>query len=887
MTDRNKFNSDIEQLAIASSGAGNWTKERLSRKRKAVGKFRNGMGEQRAVTPLHAVPDKSIVNFAIDLSDLEGTNIHLGASELIHPELDAGASGTVATLVPWLRKGCHATMIPLDGQNTKHMAWMRDVLAGVVGGLNEVGDTQLDKGADGRSTGGVKTGMVWKRVDGLDTDVLEEIKKEFEPSYATRKDSWMSQASQMSELMSARCRPDSARIKPRSIVRVKDAADLAAVLEQCLVCTSGRVGAIKEDCVLSLVFHDEDNCLFSMLHVAVARSRVSFLNLASLVEEIGQLHAAGQAGDFRLRSAETTDLNALASHYIRGDAKLFVVAYPQCEDYSYVSKIVSVCATSQTVWTDLVWLDADFVRRTAGVVSWEARHSAGESEEQMEGADLVYDEDSDNDLTVYEVETRQGEPSFGGGHQQGEEGSLASCFRSPSIQSIRQSLQERAARELSTAARHAALQLDDDESPTAASPALPCRVVPGSVDGVHGKSLTERRLLFPSLRQSVNGIRASHVAHHEERDGGFADEARNQPTDQGSRDVFSSLRTIDIQGRNGRGGPDFASISLQNPSNTLRDLDSNDSEPSEACDLPDGQRDRSRPSEPTNRIQTLPLVATKEVFDSIEAKINDRFAAKIKDLQERLEVSEMRRIQLQSSYDVLKDGPAAGWDFSDNQSLIKSLQEEVKRSNALEAEMSSMKQEQLGHEVELEAKDKTIQLLHARIRALESDSDVSTAYDLCEEALEKLKEENCILREENADLHGKIAAMEVSTLMTANGISAILPEDENYDIDGAEARIIYKLHDKLKLASRRAKRLEAEKSELRSKLHEVQRAERVAIVTKNVCEKLKKKVNALQRELYDAQKLNASKTPRNGKHADHNTKPGRCRRAPVDVQCFI
>ncbi len=224
----------------------------------------------------------------------------------------------------------------------------------------------------------------------------------------------------------------------------------------------------------------------------------------------------------------------------------------------------------------------------------------------------------------------------------------------------------------------------------------------------------------------------------------------------------------------------------------------------------------------------------------------------------------MRRIQLQSSYDVLKEGPSAGWDFSDHQSLIKSLQEEVKRSNALEVAMSSVRQEQLERDVEMEAKDKAIGLLRARVIALESESDVSVAYELCEKALQASLEENRALRQENADLHGRLAAKEVSSLMAANGVPSILPEDENYDVDGAEARIIYKLHDKLKLAARRAKRLEAEKEELHTKLQAGKRAERVAVVTKQVCEKLKIKVNALQKQLNDVKRSTRA----------------------IDVQCF-
>ena len=797
------------------------------------------VGNLHSATPYHAVPDKSIVDLAIDLSDLEDTNIHLGEAELIHHRPVGGGapdlSACISSLVTWLRKGCHATMVPLDGQDIGQMAWLRDLLLGVVRGLREGSDLKV-----GPRTG-VKTGLVWKRVDGLDTDLLEDLRKEFEPVYASRKDSWASQASQMGELMSARGRPDSARIKPRTIVSVEDSDDLDAVLASCLSYASGRVGQIHEDCVLSLVFHDEDNYLFSMLHVVVARTQVSFLHLASLVEEIGQLHAAGQAGDFRLKSAEATDLNALACNYVRGDAKLFVVAYPQCEEYSYVAKIISLCASSQTVWTDLVWLDADFVRRAAGVLSWEARGGRRGAEE----------EDSDNEVTVYEVDTSR-EPSLGVGYGTAEGDSLASCFASPSIETIRQSLQERAARELSTAARRAVSGMDEEESPTGASPGIPARGFENAVDGtgtagvspISGKSLTGRRLLFPSLRQSANGIPSGHSALDDARNGPIVgSDASNVSVE---RDVFSSLRTIDIQGEGTRGDTERASVSitLERPAASTQGVDI------------DGPRavleEREELGGTSLRSDSIPLVATKEVFRNIEAKINDRFGAKIRDLQERLEVSEMRRIQLQSSYDVLKDGPAAGWDLSDHQSLIKSLQEEVKRSNALEVAMSSMKQDQLERDVEMDAKDKAIGLLRARILALESESDASTAYELCEKALETSLEENRVLRRENADTHGRLAAMEVSRLMAASGAPSILPEDENYDVDGAEARIIYKLHDKLKLAARRAKRLQAEKEELRAMLQAGQRADRVAIVTKQVCEKLKLKVNALQKQLTGA-----------------------------------
>jgi len=196
--------------------------------------------QQQPHAPLHAVPDQSIVNLALDLSDLEGTNIHLGEATLVAPDSDP--STAAASLVTWLRKGCHATVMPLDGRDRGQMAWLRGVLAGVVGGLNAPS-----------AAGAARVGLIWRRIDGLDVDLLEEYKREMEPSWVGRKDSWMSQMSQTSQ-MSARGRPDSGRIKPRTIVSVRDEGELDAVLSECVL---GQT--IKQDCVMSIVFHDEES----------------------------------------------------------------------------------------------------------------------------------------------------------------------------------------------------------------------------------------------------------------------------------------------------------------------------------------------------------------------------------------------------------------------------------------------------------------------------------------------------------------------------------------------------------------------------------------------------------------------------------------------------
>ena len=65
------------------------------------------VGNLHSATPLHAVPDKSIVDLAIDLSDLEDTNIHLGEAELIRVRpvgASPDSSACITSLVAWLRK---------------------------------------------------------------------------------------------------------------------------------------------------------------------------------------------------------------------------------------------------------------------------------------------------------------------------------------------------------------------------------------------------------------------------------------------------------------------------------------------------------------------------------------------------------------------------------------------------------------------------------------------------------------------------------------------------------------------------------------------------------------------------------------------------------------
>ena len=108
--------------------------------------------------------------------------------------------------------------------------------------------------------------------------------------------------------------------------------------------------------------------------------------------------------------------------------------------------IVSVCASSQTVWTDLVWLDANIVRRAASVMSWEALGGDGGDGDgggDESGRDPEDVGDEDNEVSFYEVgtniEERMAEDSFGGVYsvygddddddEESDRNDLASCFQ--------------------------------------------------------------------------------------------------------------------------------------------------------------------------------------------------------------------------------------------------------------------------------------------------------------------------------------------------------------------------------------------------------------------------------------------------------------------------
>lgn len=698
---------------------------------------------ERPIT--HAVPDKSMKNMVLDLSDLHGTNVWLGESELVKPCAGTDYQLNQEGLIEWMNRGCNATVLPLDGKDRLHIEWLSETIRHTMRGLQDT---------DGKR----RLGLAWKWCDGEDSDQLASLDAYIPHMSGNTYDS----VDRTAKEAFFKHRRNSRTAMPHAVAWLKSVNDVDVVLKAVVDTDKMR---IRDDCVISLVLCDSFECTFSMLHFVFAQSRVSFLNLVSLVEEIGQLHRIGRAGDFRMQCGQLTDLNKLASIYLDGNTKLYVMAYPEQDDFSYVDDIVSVCARDQTVRMDIVWIDP-------------------------------------SDLPTYENSSFNSDNEIPLGLSDAE----TNLRDSPSIVSIRESLKARTSEHLSAAARRAMNRVLEEESPT--NPKSEAQ-----------KTFPERRMLqFPSIQSPL-------PQYHE---GNRKEQERWIQVDR-SRDVFSSLRTIRDETRTNslvERNDDIESVSLKRPTESADEHDIPEFVESEETSEHTGINELTGVDSQTSVKET--------VYKDIEAKVNEKLLLSMKDLQQRFECSEMRRHELEALVKSLQHGLSPSLHQVDHESLIKALSEQMKFSKNLENVMSTMKQEKLAQEVEIATKNKELVLARARIEALQRQSDAHVAYEMCEHEVRILQDEVHHLRAENIALMKKVATLEVSDMLQSN--CPILPEDEDYDVNGAEGRIIYRLNEKIKALHARLSRNELENADLRKALEQAKRDERKTIVTKKVAQ---------------------------------------------------
>lgn len=783
-----------------------------------------GLATTRVVAT-HAVPDKSIIDLAYDLSHLDDTNIWPSQAEMIVPEGEVMDEFVQKSILDWMDHGCHASIVPLDGRDGDQMEWMVSMIQSVARRMmarkvKKV--TRVGPGSRQSASGELKVGIVWKRADGQDSDVMIG---------RSRNSSGSSSGTSTHELQN---------VWPRAVVQVgssvsgggneddeRRASESIDHVMQFLIDTKRK--RIREDSVISLLMYDEGDCVFAMLHFIVARTRTSFTNMVSLIEEIGALHSRKKAGDYILKSAQYSSLNMIAAPIVGGNSKLFIAPYStnDGDDMAFVSNILSVCSSSQTLRTDIVWCDAYSsvpLIPTTGSPQQQSAHTPASDW-------ISVDVDGQRETTTKSFQT-------------------ASFLHSPSIESMKESLKLRTSQTLNEAAKSAMKQMAKEESPT-----LTARL--GNEHA--GTDVHEKRTLeFPSLRSSWNSNGDVQGLRHplgRSLFGGSFRKAPWKPTREFSphlvsRDVFSNLPSA-------QDGPQESnpSFSLNNASTQGGCEDDGVPEfveseylvqsvtPSEAsdghADSPCSREEKEEEPESCN--------VRDEVRAEIERHVNEKLLETIQELERKLEWSEIQRFQLEYSNQSSEDVIVPHVECQDAASMLKALREERKSSKKMEQEVASAKHDKLALEVEIASKDKEISLLRARVHSLENQSDLSVAFQLCEDALESAQEEARRLRCENTQLSQQLMTLEVSNMLTS--YAPILPHDEDYDVDSAEGRIIYELSEKVKSMQQQLAEVEQQKEDAVQQLEQCQRQVRSAHVNKKVANEALRRASQLQKNL--------------------------------------
>ncbi|KAI8112803.1 hypothetical protein M9434_004123 [Picochlorum sp. BPE23] len=783
-----------------------------------------GLATTRVVAT-HAVPDKSIIDLAYDLSHLDDTNIWPSQAEMIVPEGEVMDEFVQRSILDWMDHGCHASIVPLDGRDGDQMEWMVSMIESVARGMmvrKVKRATRVGSGSRQSASGELKVGIVWKRADGQDSDaIIGRSRNSSGSSSGTSthglQDAWPRAVVQVGSAVSGGGNEDDERRASESIGHVM----------QFLIDSKRK--RIREDSVVSLVMYDEGDCVFAMLHFVVARTRTSFTNMVSLIEEIGALHSRKKAGDYVLKSAQYSPLNMIAAPIVGGNTKLFIAPYSKGDgdDMSFVSSILSVCSSSQTLRTDIIWCDA-----YSSVPSIPATGSPQQSAYTPASDWITVDVDGQRETTTKSLQT-------------------APFLQSPSIESMKESLKLRSSQTLNEAVKSAMKQMAKEESPTLA--ARLGHEQPG--DDVHEK----RTLEFPSLRSSWNSNGDVHGRRNplgRSLFGGSFRKAPWKPTREFSphrisRDVFSNIPSAEDARQESK-----TSLSLNN--NVSTQADSGDDGVPEFVES-EYLVHSATPSKASDDHADAPCSCEEkeeepascdvrdEVRLEIERHVNEKLLETIQELERKLEWSEIQRFQLEHSNQTSEDVILQDMECHDATSMLKALREERKSSKKMEQEVSSAKHDKLALEVEIASKDKEISLLRARVHALENQSDLSVAFKLCEDTLESAQEEARRLRCENTHLSEQLMTLEVSNMLSS--YAPILPQDEDYDVDSAEGRIIYELSEKVKSMQQQLAKVEQQKEDTMQQLEQCQRQARSVHVNKKMANEALRRASLLQKKL--------------------------------------
>jgi hypothetical protein len=231
----------------------------------------------------------------------------------------------------------------------------------------------------------------------------------------------------------------------------------------------------------------------------------------------------------------------------------------------------------------------------------------------------------------------------------------------------------------------------------------------------------------------------------------------------------------------------------------------------------------------------------------VEKRVNKNLLREMDELEHKYKSSQHRITELELLLAAKTEEPEISVLDGDFEGTMVALRREKKNTRELKDELNTMKSKILCLEVEMSTKDREIALMKARLKALQKNTDIAKAFDLCEDALLSTQQECKELKLANQELGKKLSHLEVSNML--GSYLPILPNDADEFGSDIESKIIVDLQKRLKIAEAKLERSEKSRWATEEVVEAQQRDVRASLVQKRVAENALRKVEELQYRL--------------------------------------
>jgi len=231
----------------------------------------------------------------------------------------------------------------------------------------------------------------------------------------------------------------------------------------------------------------------------------------------------------------------------------------------------------------------------------------------------------------------------------------------------------------------------------------------------------------------------------------------------------------------------------------------------------------------------------------VERRVNKNLLREMDELEHKFKLSQQHVMELELLLAAKTEEPEISVLDADFEGTLVALRRERKNTRELKDELNAMKDKILCLEVEMSTKDREIALMRARLKALQNRTDISKAFELCEDALLSSRQECKELKLANQDLGKKLSDLEVSNML--GSYLPILPNDGDDFGSDIESNIIVDLQKRLKIAEAKLERSEKSRWAAEEVVESQQRDVRAGLVQKRVAENALRKVEELQYRL--------------------------------------